>query len=1093
VSGSQIEQGEGALPAPPPPGWIQLFDGFFPALVPGEYTIGVSQTVPGPSGPKPYESSQAFTVQAPEFFIDPAGVEAVNPPAGGADRFEQDLPFVVLADPALPWERALTPGEGPATEQHPQPWLALLLFAEEELVMPPGSGTDPTTSMTVEALLASDLEVLKPTLPEHWVAADMLASQCRTITVSGSAFIAAVPHVDELSLLAHVRAVNTSGQGQQLQSVVLANRLPVTGASAVRWHAHLVSLEGLEPYLKAGAALPCKPGTSTPQDVMLVSLYGWTFTSLPEAGFGFSQLAAGLRASESGEGCPGLALPAGQKLPEPVAGRLAEGYAPLTFRTISGEESFAWYRGPLSPVVPEPLPGLGQEKLAVAEAPTADALTIYLKEQGLFDLSYAAAWNAGRNMALADGAFAQAVHSLRLRARRTASTLAQRLALSHLAGAGGDNDPTALLVRDAGRARFATLMADGLGERWHDAVGGAGEGRRSNFGSFAHRRRQAPRAVLSCEQLLAHPGARSALSAELVEDAQPVAAWIRRARLLEDLPFVHLVPDPRMLPPESIRFFYVDPGWLDAITAGALSLALHSSADADLQKALQELLVPAPESISGLLIRSQMVADTPGLEIAATLEGAPLTLLRDDVLAPGVRLTLFQGVPDRVTVSQPAHGLIFGVEDEGLQPRALTGGPIGAQLCGAGPVAVPTRPYGHGAIGGVVEVTKLAETLATAAGVAPYSAGAAVAWNGTALATSRIDANTLTATVPKALLAEAKTANVTVLDGGVGSAPASFAIEPAFGIAQLSPSTVIAGSDAFALTIEGQGFGTDATVELNAAAKLPTEPISTTIVRAQVPASAIASAGSAAVTVTSAGATTPAVTLPIVTGQPEIDALSPSAVGAGRGGFTLEAIGSGFVPGAGVRWNGTSLVTSFIDEAHLTAAVTASLLADPADVAIAVALPAGAVSNQAMLTIAPSGTPVIDAVSPSVAIAGSGGFELTVDGANFTAATKLAWNGTALTTTVDDSGQLTATAPAGLSAGEVSLTATTGTATSAPWPFTVLPAACPTVGLLVPASAAAGSGDLTLTVHGGFGAGDLALQLVKAPERLTFVPQGGEQ
>jgi hypothetical protein len=33
------------------------------------------------------------------------------------------------------------------------------------------------------------------------------------------------------------------------------------------------------------------------------------------------------------------------------------------------------------------------------------------------------------------------------------------------------------------------------------------------------------------------------------------------------------------LPVESIRFFYVDPDWIDAPKAGACSIAIHGSAD----------------------------------------------------------------------------------------------------------------------------------------------------------------------------------------------------------------------------------------------------------------------------------------------------------------------------------------------------------------------------------------------------------------------------------------------------------------------------------------------------------------------------------
>ena len=51
-----------------------------------------------------------------------------------------------------------------------------------------------------------------------------------------------------------------------------------------------------------------------------------------------------------------------------------------------------------------------------------------------------------------------------------------------------------------------------------------------------------------------------------------VRTWLARGRLLEGVPFQHLVADSELLPPESIRFFFLDREWTDAMTQGALSV-----------------------------------------------------------------------------------------------------------------------------------------------------------------------------------------------------------------------------------------------------------------------------------------------------------------------------------------------------------------------------------------------------------------------------------------------------------------------------------------------------------------------------------------
>ena len=55
--------------------------------------------------------------------------------------------------------------------------------------------------------------------------------------------------------------------------------------------------------------------------------------------------------------------------------------------------------------------------------------------------------------------------------------------------------------------------------------------------------------------------------------------FLARLRLLHGVPFSYLVPDAKLLPIESIRFFYIDRAWTDALVQGALSVGTISSAD----------------------------------------------------------------------------------------------------------------------------------------------------------------------------------------------------------------------------------------------------------------------------------------------------------------------------------------------------------------------------------------------------------------------------------------------------------------------------------------------------------------------------------
>ncbi|MCO4090636.1 MAG: hypothetical protein HEQ34_01610 [Sphingorhabdus sp.] len=1098
-----------------PLGALQIFDGYFPALPAKNYTLTLNHAVNPPAGETAgsYGVTQAIEVVAPQFSIDTNIVQSVFPPAGGADLYDETLPFIVLAEPALPWERDLDPSSpGEADPAKPTPWMALLIFAEGELTLQP-STSSPIQTMTVAQLLTADPNFLKP--PLAVTDPDILASQCQTIIVSGAAFRATTPTADELALTAHCRGVNALDERVGLASVLLCNRLAIANSSGTtRYYAHLVSLEGFAPYLGPnGQALPEKPSGGV-VDVQLVSLYNWSFSSLPATAISFKSLLAGLITSEQATASLALPIPSSASPPAAVAGRLNDGYAPITFVAGSGDQSFAWYRGPLSPVVPQPLPEVGDPATPVALAKNADELLIYDQGAGLFDLSYSSAWNIGRALALADASFAQDINATRLAANCAVTTIAQKAALTHMAGI---TEPRQLLARDAAKRAFTGHVAGGLGQRWTDALNAA----RSNDHPLAtpmnqHRRtrvrRRVPRAVAG-HVMLTTASAGEALSQNLAEKTQSAAQWLAALRRLQPLPFSYLVPHPAMLPTESIRFFYVDQQWLDALTAGATSIAVHHAGDSAVRRAmvpslsaairnaertmqarphpLTAMAPPQPTvAMTGVLIRSQLVDDWPDLVVSATLDGAPVAMIRDDRLAPSVRLCLFQGIPDAVTLAEPYQGLRFGVEDSNqIYARAVTSlANVGAQLLDVAPVTAPLRAAtGLSSPPSVLDLTSLAPALATACGVLEFDAGAVVNWNQTALPTTFVGPHQLTATIDASSLGSVGTAAIVVKNsGGIPSQPANFTINPSFATTGLEPLAVLAGSSDFMLLVEGEGFASGAVVSWNGTA-LPTKFVAVTQLQASVTATQIADPGSAAITVVLDGATTNAVSLPILASDPILKTVTPNIAVAGAVGFTLYLSGAQFDGSAVAQWNGSPLATSFVDDQSLTATVPASVIANAGAVSIAVQS-GGATSNVLPFTVAAS-KPTIGFARPAVAMQNGSGFTLVVDGVNFATTAVVQWNGNPLSTTVDDSGQLTATVPAGLltTAGDAAVTVLSGGTESNSVTVSVLTPQ-PVIGLLDPVIAPVGSGSIKLTVYGGFGPGGLAIQLVKAPESQTFLP-----
>lgn len=185
--------------------------------------------------------------------------------------------------------------------------------------------------------------------------------------------------------------------------------------------------------------------------------------------------------------------------------------------------------------------------------------------------------------------------------------------------------------------------------------------------------------------------------------------FMARLRLLHGVPFSYLVPDADLLPIESIRFFYIDRAWTDALVQGALSVGTISSADRTQLAAVyphiqqevdvaersirqpqrEELLAGAGGTITGFILRSRAVSGWPNLHVRAysrdllpddalttQAESDPdrMKVLRLERLAPAVLLVLFDGVPAVVHIEEPRQGIQFGVrlnpDDPPAQRRA---------------------------------------------------------------------------------------------------------------------------------------------------------------------------------------------------------------------------------------------------------------------------------------------------------------------------------------------------------------------------------------------------------------------------------------
>jgi len=189
-------------------------------------------------------------------------------------------------------------------------------------------------------------------------------------------------------------------------------------------------------------------------------------------------------------------------------------------------------------------------------------------------------------------------------------------------------------------------------------------------------------------ELAVTPAPSTELTVASPPDGQPLPAsivdWLTQLTLLYGVPFEYLVPDTRLLPAESLRFFYVDGNWQDRLLDGALSIGANSTGDTLLMQQVYQAAsgqvaaraagyraslrgtaatgTPVGGTWTGCLFRSIVVSTWPGVEVYATAAGQTVPIIRMDLITSSILLVIFNGVPDTVQFVEPGEGLHFGVD-----------------------------------------------------------------------------------------------------------------------------------------------------------------------------------------------------------------------------------------------------------------------------------------------------------------------------------------------------------------------------------------------------------------------------------------------
>ena len=324
--------------------------------------------------------------------------------------------------------------------------------------------------------------------------------------------------------------------------------------------------------------------------------------------------------------------------------------------------------------------------------------------------------------------------------------------------------------------------------------------------------------------------------------------------------------------------------------------------------------------------------------------------------------------------------------------------------------------------------------------------------------------------------------------GGGASQPLSFTLNNAAPtLTSVSPTNVVTGGGSatlpewFFLTIDGTGFQPNSTVVLSGITyqSISLNSVTSTEIVAQVNMQGTQANGTVNVQVVNpapggGGSSTQPITVDIVP-IPQITGLSPASAAIGSAAFTLTITGTGFEPNTSVQLTSTGNVTqtlssTYVSSTELQAQVPSNVLLSIQNLIIQLNTPSpGGSSANATLSVV-NATPVVTSLSPSSATAGAGAFTLTVNGSGFQSNSHINLSGTALTTTVKSSTQLTAQIPAASIATAANLSVTVSTPTPGGGVSNAVSLAvsngAPSISWVTPLRVYVGSGDKVLTIGG---------------------------
>lgn len=411
---------------------MTILDNHKPSLESGTYKFKISQVLNVSNNIADVSSSDIdFIVQGEEYSIDQLQIDSVFPPAASIGDFSLMFPLIVLNRSTLPWERHAQ------AKAENVPWLALILISEDEI-----TGNNKEQKQVVFHIKKTDWE--SDTTKIKFEDAKSTPTQkdelISVIAAPPEFFKDRIANLTELTYLSHVR----SKENDPDKAVVICNKLPKKDKKNIL---HLVSLENS---FVNGKFIGKKDSTG---NIGIVTLKSWEFFCndhfiITKEVIDHNTFSTDLnkilnamtdseyfsdndlfKAIDKTSECLHVTLTIDQVLKEKIltafrVGHLPDilkhlnrtpcflqlnkedehskqGFIPIKYTFKTGIQVDALYRGPLTPVIAP-----ADNEIIIH----SDEALRYFSDAQKLDISYAAAWELGKLLALQNKNFSTALY-----------------------------------------------------------------------------------------------------------------------------------------------------------------------------------------------------------------------------------------------------------------------------------------------------------------------------------------------------------------------------------------------------------------------------------------------------------------------------------------------------------------------------------------------------------------------------------------------------------------------------------------------------------------------------------------------------------